>query len=138
MRLLLCSMLVLLPNYSFTLRSRSLPFFLAENYSSLCSVLLRLSAYASPYAKFGFLLARVERVCGIAFLPCLHKPNGITSALRSLALSWIIGGSTVYIRLILLSQNNHSFQRIHRNEFRYRSLLPKSAKKNRVFYSRTI
>ena len=105
-------MLVLLPNYSFTLRSRSLPFFLAENYSSLCSVPLRLSAYASPYAKFGFLLARVERVCGIAFLPCLHKPNGITSALRSLAQKKKPGTLFPdYINIKLISKHNYSRRR---------------------------
>ena len=46
-------------------------------------------------------------------------------------LSWIIGGSSVYIRLILLTQNSYSLQRLHRDvtspHFARSSHLPKSA-----------
>ena len=46
-------------------------------------------------------------------------------------LSWIIGGSPVYIRFILLLQNSCSFQRFHRDgipfRLRFTSALPKSA-----------
>ena len=45
--------------------------------------------------------------------------------------SWIIGGSSVYIRLILLTQNSYSLQQFHRDvtspHFVRSSHLPKSA-----------
>ena len=55
----------------------------------------------------------------------------IKSNWRIRDLSWIIGGSSVYIRLILLTQNSYSLQRLHRDvtspHFVRSSHLPKSA-----------
>lgn len=52
-------------------------------------------------------------------------------------LSWIIGGLTVCIRLILLVQNNHSLQRLYKDvtspHFFGSSHLPKSASSSLKF-----
>ena len=82
---------------------------------------------ALPFHRRAFALCRLALELKQDFRPVsshLETFSKLNSGRKNLPLfnsgttrlvSWIIGGSPVYIRLILLTQNSHSLQRFHRD-----------------------